>query len=124
MKRIFMLSSHALFCEGIESLLRSDSELEFIGQDADVKNGIKRINELQPDVVILDDGSPIDNTPLVTLTLQQLLGRLVIGLNLRENVLYAHGERRVLTGPDDLRQAITNPSRGKRLIAPGTECAL
>lgn len=124
MKRIFMLSSHALFCEGIESLMCSDTELEFIGQEADVNNGIKRINELQPDVVILDDGSPIDNTSLATLILQQLLGRQVIGLNLRENVLYAHGERRVLSGPDDLRQAITNPSWSKRLTAPGTECAL
>ena len=52
MKRIFMLSSHALLCQGIESLLCSDAELEFIGQEADVKNGIKRINELEPDVVI------------------------------------------------------------------------
>lgn len=53
MQRIFMLSNHALFCEGIESLLASDGELAFVGREANVDQGIQRIHELRLDVVIL-----------------------------------------------------------------------
>ena len=107
MQRIFMLSNHALFCEGIESLLASDGELAFVGREANVDQGIQRIHELRPDVVILDNGSPICDTSLATLLLQHLLETRVIGLNLGENALYYHGERRAMDGVDDLRHAIT-----------------
>ncbi|MBI5030335.1 MAG: response regulator transcription factor [Chloroflexi bacterium] len=106
MKRIFMLSRHALFCEGIESLLKCDAELEFIGREANVDDGIRRIYELRPDVVIFDDNSATSDTSAMTLILQRWLGIEVIGLNLRENTIYCHGEQKAVEGPDDLRQAI------------------
>ena len=105
-KRIFMLSSHPLFCEGIENLLRCDAELEFIGREADVNKGINRIKDLQPDVVILDNGSPGYDTLLASLILQRLVGTEVIGLNLGENALYYRGEQSTMWKPDDLRQVI------------------
>ncbi len=35
MKRIFMLSSHPLFSQGVESLLRREAELEIVGRETD-----------------------------------------------------------------------------------------
>lgn len=116
-----MLSNHALFCEGIESLLGNDAEMEFVGREANVDHGIKCIHDLRPDLVILDDDSPTGDTSLTTLVLQRILETEVIGLNLRENALYYRGEQKALLEPEDLRQTI-NLAHSK-LICPDRSVA-
>jgi DNA-binding NarL/FixJ family response regulator len=42
MKRIFMLSSHPLFSQGVESLLRRETGLEIVGREADADENLAR----------------------------------------------------------------------------------
>ena len=75
MKRIFMLSSHPLFSQGVESLLRRETGLEIVGRETDVDKAMERIKELRPNVVILDGGDPAcDFTPAVMRILREGVG--------------------------------------------------
>lgn len=115
MKRIFMLSSHRLFSQGVESLLRRDTGLEIVGRETDVDKAIERIKELRPDAVILDDAEPkCDPTPAVMRILGEGLGTKVIGLNLQNNTICIYlGEQRVVRCTEDLIEAIEhNPIPG------------
>jgi DNA-binding NarL/FixJ family response regulator len=108
MKRVFILSSHPLFGRGVESLLCRETGLEIVGWETDVDNAIRRIRELQPDVVILDNADPAcDPTPAVMRILREGVGTKVIGLNLQDNTMCIYrGEQRVVKEVTDLVEAI------------------
>jgi DNA-binding NarL/FixJ family response regulator len=108
MKRIFMLSSHPLFSQGVESLLCGEAGLEIVGREMDLEKGLDRIRELRPDVVIVDNSDPMqDPTPAVMRILRERLGTRVIGLNLQDNIVCIYrGEQRMARGVEDLLEAI------------------
>ena len=112
MKRIFILSSHPLFGRGVESLLRQETGLEIVGRETDVDKAIERIEELQPDVVIVDSADPAGDSTLVALhILREGVGTKVIGLNLQDNTIGIYrGEQRVVKGVKDLVEAIEQPA--------------
>ena len=108
MKRIFMLSTHPLFSQGVESLLRRETGLEIVGRETDVDKAIGRIKELRPDVVILDSADPACGpTPAVIRILREGVGTKVIGLNLQDDKMFIYrGEQRVVKEVKDLVEAI------------------
>jgi len=108
MRRVFILSSHPLFGQGVESLLRQEARLEIVGQETDVDKALERIKELQPNVVILDCAEPrCDPMLAVMRILKEGLETKVIGLNLQDNTMYIYrGEQRVVKEVKDLMEAI------------------
>ncbi|HEZ0698258.1 TPA: response regulator transcription factor [Neisseria meningitidis] len=56
--KIILIDDHTLFRSGIKSLLSRQHGFEVIGEAADGLSGIKMINRLQPDVVLLDLDMP------------------------------------------------------------------
>ncbi len=108
MKRIFMLSSHPLFSQGVETLLRREKDLEVVGRESDVDKAIDRIRELHPDIVILDHGSPTcSRAPIVMRILEEQLGSRVIGLDLQSNTVCVYrGEQIIVRGVEDLMKAV------------------
>jgi len=108
MKRVFILSSHPLLSQGVESLLRQETGLDIVGRETDVDKAIGRIKELQPDVVIVDGSNPAcDLTPAVLRILREGVGAKVIGLNLQDNTMCIYrGEQRVVKEVKDLVEAI------------------
>jgi DNA-binding NarL/FixJ family response regulator len=109
MKRVFLLSSHPLFSQGVESLLRQETGLEIVGCDTDVDQAVKHIKELRPDVVIVDRNDlDVDLTPGVMCILRERSGTKVIGLNLKDNTLCIYrGEQRIAREVEDLLEAIS-----------------
>jgi DNA-binding NarL/FixJ family response regulator len=55
---VLIVSSHPLFGQGVESLLRQEAGVEIVGRETDVDYAIERIKELQPDVIILGNDDP------------------------------------------------------------------
>jgi two-component system nitrate/nitrite response regulator NarL len=51
---ILLVDDHALFRSGIRSLLQRQADFSVVGEAADGVEGIKRVQQLQPDVVLLD----------------------------------------------------------------------
>jgi chemotaxis response regulator CheB len=108
MRRVFILSFHPLFGQGVESLLRREARLEIVGQETDADKALERLKEIRPDVVILDCAeTACDPTPAVMRILREGLGTKVIGLNLQDNTLYIYrGEQRLVKEVKDLIEAI------------------
>ena len=108
MKRVFMFSSHPLFGQGVESLLREEAGLEIVGRETDVDKAVERIRELRPDVVVMDSGDPAgDPTPAVMRILREGLGTKLVGLNLKDNTMCIYrGEQRAVKSIEDLVEAI------------------
>ena len=108
MKRVFILSSHPLFGQGVESLLRQETGLDVVGRETDADKAIERVKELRPDVVIVDSGYPAcDPTPAAIRILGEGLGTKVIGLSLQDNKMFIYrGEQRVVKEVKDLVEAI------------------
>jgi DNA-binding NarL/FixJ family response regulator len=69
MKRVFWLTSHPLFSQGIESLHRQEAEVEIVGRETDVDKAAERIQELRPDVVIVDSNDAACDPALEVLRL-------------------------------------------------------
>jgi DNA-binding NarL/FixJ family response regulator len=69
MNRVFLLASHPLFSQGVESLHRQEAEVEIVGRETDVDEAVERIWELGPDVVIVDSNDAACDPALEVLRL-------------------------------------------------------
>ncbi|RME69318.1 MAG: DNA-binding response regulator [Chloroflexi bacterium] len=63
MIRILLVDDHALFREGLVSLLNGQPDLEVVGQAGSVKEAIEQTEQLEPDLILMDFGLP-DGTGL------------------------------------------------------------
>jgi DNA-binding NarL/FixJ family response regulator len=52
--RVVVADDHTLFRKGITKLLNDDSRLTVVGEAADAKEAIERVQSLRPDIVIMD----------------------------------------------------------------------
>lgn len=91
MKRVFILTSRSLFGQGVESLLRRETDLDIIGYETEVHRALARIRELQPDVVIFDNHDLPNSSLLAMIKLLRTTPHVkVIGLNLKENTFHIY----------------------------------
>lgn len=58
--RLILIDDHTLFRRGIHSVL-SEADFEIIGEAADGLSGVKLVEQLHPDVVLLDLDMPVMN---------------------------------------------------------------
>ena len=67
--RIVVVDDHVLFREGLVAIIRSEPDLEIVGQAGTVKEAVAMIGSLKPDVVLMDfrlpDGTGVDATRAV-----------------------------------------------------------
>ncbi len=57
--RVFIVDDHAMFREGVRSLLSVYEDIEVTGEAANGKEALGQINELAPDVVLMDIAMPV-----------------------------------------------------------------
>jgi DNA-binding NarL/FixJ family response regulator len=109
-KRVFIISSYRMFGLGLESILGQNESIEVIGQEADIDRAIERIEQLTPDVVILDGDEPPYNSMATILAIQKAQSiPKIIGLNLHNNNLRIYEARQwVARSVEDLVAAIQN----------------
>jgi DNA-binding NarL/FixJ family response regulator len=106
--RVFMLSNHPLFIRGVESMLSQEAGLEIVGLACNVDGALQRIEELRPDVIIVDSTGPdCDPHLVVSQVLREGAKTRVIGLNLHDNIMFIYyGEHKAACGVEDLVQAV------------------
>ncbi|HSG43421.1 MAG TPA: response regulator transcription factor [Anaerolineales bacterium] len=67
--RFVIVDDHVLFREGLLAIIRSEPDLEIVGQAGSVKEAVAMIGSLKPDVVLMDfrlpDGTGVDATRAV-----------------------------------------------------------
>lgn len=59
--KIILIDDHTLFRSGIKALLSRQNDFDVIGEAADGFSGVKLVEQLRPDVVLLDLDMPVMN---------------------------------------------------------------
>ncbi|ASK26343.1 response regulator [Neisseria chenwenguii] len=59
--KIVLIDDHTLFRSGIKALLSRQSDFEVVGEAADGFSGVKLVEQLRPDIVLLDLDMPAMN---------------------------------------------------------------
>jgi DNA-binding NarL/FixJ family response regulator len=109
-KSVFIVSSYRMFGLGLESMLGQNETIEIVGQEATIDRAIEQIDQLAPDVVILDgDEPPYDSVAIILAILKAQSISKIIGLNLQNNNLRIFEARQwVARSVEDLVAAIQN----------------
>jgi two-component system response regulator NreC len=56
--RVLVADDHAVIRRGLRALLKSDPEVEVVGEAGDGRETLQRVQELEPDLVLLDISMP------------------------------------------------------------------
>ena len=88
--RILLVDDHAMFRSGMKALLEAERGLEVVGEAANGDDGVDRVRELKPDVVVMDLSMPGSNGLDATRRIAAL------GLKARVLVLTVHAEEEYL----------------------------
>jgi DNA-binding NarL/FixJ family response regulator len=56
--RCLLVDSHALLRQGVRRLLEDEPDIEVVGEAASAAEGLKKVSEYRPDIVLLDAGMP------------------------------------------------------------------
>lgn len=83
--RVLLVDDHSLFRSGIRSLLQRHPEFSVVGEAADGAEGVKRCQQLKPDVVLLDLNMPgMSGVETLQLMQQDSPGAAIIMLTVSE----------------------------------------
>jgi len=67
--KVIVVDDHVLFREGLVAIIRSEPDIDVIGQAGTVKEAVSLVASLQPDLILMDfglpDGTGVDATKLI-----------------------------------------------------------
>jgi len=56
---ILLVDDHELFRKGIKSLIENESDLEVIGMASNGKEALNKLEQISPDIILLDISMPV-----------------------------------------------------------------
>ena len=117
--RIYIIFHHALFAQGIRSLLRGRRAMQVVGMESDPTTALEAVGSLQPEVVIVEESDAGLQSPTLTAILQRHPAGRVVALDLDHNFATVYDRHRVVTSqPTDLVRAIRGFPRDRGDPAP------
>jgi len=131
--RCLVVDDHTVVRQGLDLLLGDIDDLEIVGQVADGEEALRAVEELQPEVVLMDVRLPgIDGVSAVKRIHET-------SPNVKFVIFSAYGDKRLLSDaiaagargyvmkgspPDDLLRAIRTVAEGKAFVDPSLSPAL
>jgi len=125
--RIFLAEDHTIVRKGIRTLLESEENIEVVGEAADGREVLKKIEGLNPDVVLMDISMPQLNGLEATRQLKKAMPDvkvLVLTVHLNEEYIY-HAIRAGASGylfkhvdVTELITAVNAVYRGESYLSP------
>ena len=127
MVKVFIVDDHAVFREGLKTVLLRDSEIEIVGEAGDGSEAVSRVPQLQPDVVLMDIHMPYNGLRSTVEILQTVPDAKILMLTVSENEEDLHeaikaGARGYLLkgmGIDELISAVRSVAAGAAVFTPG-----
>jgi two-component system nitrate/nitrite response regulator NarL len=125
--RILIVDDHTLFRRGLTALLSRDPQLQVIGDAADAGQALRRVRELQPDIILLDNHLPgVNGVDALPALLESAPGARILMLTISEDEDdLAAALRRGAIGyllktmeGDALTAAIRRAMRDENVVAP------
>ena len=105
--RIFIVFHHALFAQGIRSLLRGRRAIQVIGMESDPAKALEAVGSLRPEVTIVEESDAGIQSPTLAAILQRHPAGRVVALDLDDNFATDYARHRVVTAqPAHLVRAI------------------
>jgi len=118
--RVLIVFHHALFAQGIRSLLRGRRALQVIGMESDPVKALEAVSSLRPEVTIVEESDAGIQSPTLAAILQRHPSGRVVALDLDHNFATVYDRHRVVTTqPADLVRAIRGFPRDRGDSAPG-----
>lgn len=125
--RLVVVDDHALFRRGLIGLLEEMPGFQVVGQAADGQQALPLIDELRPDVVLLDLNMPVlDGISTLRALKERRVGSRVLMLTISKDdadlleAIRAGADGYLLknTEPEDLRRAILRVAEGEGALSP------
>jgi DNA-binding NarL/FixJ family response regulator len=125
--RLMVVDDHALFRRGLISLLGDMPEFLVVGQAGDGGQALPIIDEVQPDVILLDLNMPImDGIATLRALHERRSPAKVLMLTISQNdtdlldAIHAGADGYLLknTEPEDLRKALLRVAEGQGALSP------
>lgn len=125
--KLIIVDDHKLFREGIKALLAVTDDIEIVGEAEDGATAMKRIRELEPDVILMDINMPGLNGIRVT---EQILAqhpqtRIIMLTMLEDDASILHAMRAGARGyllkgaePEEVLSVIRAVAEGQALFGP------
>lgn len=127
MTKILIVDDHAIFRQGLISVLKEYAEFEIVGQASNGVEAVAKASELQPDVIIMDICMPGGDGVEATTAIQQSLPQvnvLILTVSEEENDLFnaikagAKGYLLKSVSLQELIDSIRLVASGEAIIAP------
>jgi DNA-binding NarL/FixJ family response regulator len=125
--RIIIADDHPVFLAGLKTVVDGEPDIEIVGQASDGDQALTMIEELRPDIAVLDIGMPkIDGIGLLSEIGKKQMPVSVIFMTMyRERKLFDRGMELGLRGyvlkdsaSSDLIEAIRTVSTGYKFVSP------
>lgn len=125
--KLIIVDDHKLFREGIKALLAVTDDIEIVGEAEDGATALKRIGELEPDVVLMDINMPGLNGIRATeqILTQRPQTRIIMLTMLEDDASIFHAMRAGARGyllkgaePEEVLSVIRAVAEGQALFGP------
>ncbi len=96
--RVYLLSEHQLLMSGLESLIKTDNQMDVVGRGISLAGDLPQIQNVRPDVILVDGPSLHGKSAA---ELARITGAKVVEIDLRDNRVTIHHRSVFLTASSD-----------------------
>ncbi|MGC9370334.1 MAG: response regulator [Paracoccaceae bacterium] len=131
--RIAIVDDHPMVAEGIEAILETYEDLTVVGTLANGQEAIDRVEELAPDVILLDLNMPqVGGLSATEIILERRPETRIVILSMHDSAEYvtsalSHGAMGYIlkdVPTEEIKRAIETVMAGERYLCPGANAAL
>ncbi len=131
--RVLIVDDHPMVAEGIEAILETYDDLEVVGTLSNGRDAVDRIEEMDPDVVLLDLNMPgVTGLSATELILEKRPGTRILILTMHDSPEYistalSHGALGYIlkdVPTEEIKTAIDSVMRGDQYLCTGARSSL
>ncbi len=131
--RILIVDDHPMVTEGIQAILETYDDISVVGTLGNGQDAVSRVNELQPDVILLDLNMPgLSGLNATEMILEERPDTRILILSMHDSPEYistalSHGAKGYIlkdVPTDEIRTAIDTVMRGEEYLCTGAKGSL
>ncbi len=131
--RILIVDDHPMVTEGIQAILETYDDISVVGTLGNGQDAVNRVNELQPDVILLDLNMPgLSGLNATEMILEERPDTRILILSMHDSPEYistalSHGAKGYIlkdVPTDEIRTAIDTVMRGEEYLCTGAKGSL